>query len=380
MNKNRVTSSIGGERLEKLIEELEGHRKNVGESELRDEEKKKLDRSLGDAIDRLTMGTIVERLSTMNTMERGEDPTMEAVKKAFADRMVEGLREEKKGQQPGDVLVNRLMERLADNLPIGSGAEGRDAVRGAVDEVVAEAVKHHLGTALSPVRQEDPILEAVKEQVRQMVADGIARAKEPPRGLAEQMTEAIKTYNSFRETMGGLGAGLDEGKRSADLEKQRFDLDIKRMEMDERLGIHRINLELAVERAKAEGMSKLVDMVGGGIDSIGRSLGRAMMDGSLASPSGPGRAQPSSEPTEQTMDCPGCGQRAVHVSAEQVAQVRAGGVVDVRCQACGVSHTLGGPATSARPMPGRQGGTEEEQKEEGDEEEFGDETMVSVAR
>ena len=338
-----IGAVLGLERIKEAKEILKDQRDRVDSSNLGKDEKTQIRDSLTASIENLSLGTVAAQLAAASRVETGEDPAMREVHQLLAKKMVEGLKTE--NANPGNALVERLLFRLADQIPLAGDREERvDAVRAATDEVVAKVLTQTLGNAMGS--HSDPLRETLDDELKLMMASAIAKMKEPPPGFAEQIRGAVGTIEGAKTVLAGFGLGAPPPPDPA-LITQQTNIQLEKLKVEERLGMHRIDVEKAIDLEKAKSMGKIADLLSGAIGTVGQTLGRMMMSGDLGEEPAPARRQ---LPQAQTLTCPNCNENAIQVSAEIAASVQGGGGPhSVTCDHCGATHTVGGDGADAPP-------------------------------
>lgn len=384
--KNRIESALGLDRLTQMTQDLRDQQERIKADEGLDESsRKRMLQTMSDSMFALTTGSIMERMKAAERIEKGEDPVNDVLR-SWMGKHLEQVLDGGGRQSPGDVLMMRLMERAADAIPIGASQEQRrDAMSEALNEVAAEWVRERFGKAPSSGRESetDPIYAAARSQMQSLVQRALEQVNQPPPSAIDQVQHSIQTLSQMKELAEAMGwAGSGSPERQLELEKQKFELDLKRLDMEEKLGLYRIDQELTAEREKAQAMNNLVSLLGRGIETIGESLGRMIASGDFTeeAPAPAAMRQGNGARGVQHMECPDCGQRAIALPQAVLEAVQSGQVREVRCEHCGAVHTLGDSrASSNGHVPERDEDDEDGEGEE-EEDEGMEEVNVTVAR
>ena len=259
---------------------------------------------------------------------------------------------------------DRMIESMGNAKDEARAAEHRaDLVR--LEAQIAQLQEGRQGGVLDEISREllldrmrpDPLEGALRERVAERMMGTLEADAHPP-SLVDQVSHAANTLKDLRE-LSGLFAPPPS---AAGLTPERqMELELKKLELEERLAERRIDSETEAQKAKANSWTEITRMIGGALESVGKSLAAEMLaqSGALDQPTAAeagaaSRGDPAAhaagaadQSTEaKAVQCPDCQQQAIYVTPAMIEQAQRG-PVKVVCTSCGSHHTIGGEAPAA---------------------------------
>tara|TARA_Y100000296_G_scaffold24332_1_gene28726 strand:- start:1499 stop:2098 length:600 start_codon:yes stop_codon:yes gene_type:complete len=165
--------------------------------------------------------------------------------------------------------------------------------------------------------------------------------------------------------------------------EKNLELELKKLEVEQQIEMYRIQKQNENDAKKAAGLHEAVQMIGGAIESIGKSVASSLIQANSGGAPAPASMQMSppppvenyinyggqpepdavveddgSNPLVGQLECPDCGQNAVYITQDLYDRNMNGETIHVACVACGEQHTMGGdeenelpPETVGTPPP-----------------------------
>ena len=279
---------------------------------------------------------------------------------------------------------NRLLQQLNEAQQQARSAEGKAEYSRLENLIEGIKTNQNPGTHSDPLRdmalemaksailrqntdkEKDPVSLAYEQFIMNKTLSDLEGSQNPPT-VADQVGSAVETLRAIKELSTAFTPPPPPPQALGMSPEKNLELELKKLEVEQQIEMYRIQKQNENDAKKAAGLHEAVQMIGGAIESIGKSVASSMIQ---ANSNGPSRMQmappPSQAPTNYIdeseidqpsdevaaddgsnplvgrLDCPDCGQNTVYITQETYDKNMAGEVVDVACVSCGAQHTMGG--------------------------------------
>ena len=279
---------------------------------------------------------------------------------------------------------NRLLQQLNEAQQQARSAEGKAEYSRLENLIENIKTNQNPGTHSDPLRdmalemaksamlrqntdkEKDPVSLAYEQFIMNKTLSDLEGSQNPPT-VADQVGSAVETLRAIKELSTAFTPPPPPPQTLGMSPEKNLELELKKLEVEQQIEMYRIQKQNENDAKKAAGLHEAVQMIGGAIESIGKSVASSMIQANSNGPSRmqmappPSQApinyideseitQPSDEVAEDDgsnplvgrLDCPDCGQNTVYITQETYERNMAGEVVDVACVSCGAQHTMGG--------------------------------------
>ena len=289
---------------------------------------------------------------------------------------------------------NRLLQQLNEAQQQARSAEGKAEYSRLENLIEGIKTNQNPGTHSDPLRdmalemaksailrqntdkEKDPVSLAYEQFIMNKTLSDLEGSQNPPT-VADQVGSAVETLRAIKELSTAFTPPPPPPQALGMSPEKNLELELKKLEVEQQIEMYRIQKQNENDAKKAAGLHEAVQMIGGAIESIGKSVASSMIQ---ANSNGPSRMQmappPSQAPTNYIdeseiaqpgdevaaddgsnplvgrLDCPDCGQNTVYITQETYDRNMAGEVVAVACVSCGAQHTMGGEEEQEQPSNG----------------------------
>ena len=279
---------------------------------------------------------------------------------------------------------NRLLQQLNEAQQQARSAEGKAEYSRLENLIEGIKTNQNPGTHSDPLRdmalemaksailrqntdkEKDPVSLAYEQFIMNKTLSDLEGSQNPPT-VADQVGSAVETLRAIKELSTAFTPPPPPPQALGMSPEKNLELELKKLEVEQQIEMYRIQKQNENDAKKAAGLHEAVQMIGGAIESIGKSVASSMIQANSSGPSRMQMAPPSSQATRNfideseidqpsdevaaddgsnplvgRLDCPDCGQNTVYITQETYDKNMAGEVVDVACVSCGAQHTMGG--------------------------------------
>ena len=269
------------------------------------------------------------------------------------------------------------LENLIENIKTNQNpAAHSDPLREMAIEMAKSAISRQ-----NTEREKDPVSLAYEQFIMNKTLSDLEGSQNPPT-VADQVGSAVETLRAIKELSTAFSPPAPPPQALGMTPEKNLELELKKLEVEQQIEMYRIQKQNENDAKKAAGLHEAVQMIGGAVESIGKSIASSLIQ---ANSGGPSRMQmtppPAQTPTNfiddsqigqpgtgpdpdpdagpdvvvddgsnplvGRLDCPDCGQNTVYITQEIYEKNMAGETVNVACVSCGAQHTMGGEAEQA---------------------------------
>ena len=273
----------------------------------------------------------------------------------------------------GKAEYSRL-ENLIENIKTNQNPAGySDPLREMAIEMAKSAISRQ-----NTEKEKDPVSLAYEQFIMNKTLSDLEGSQHPPT-VADQVGSAVETLRAIKELSTAFSPPAPPPQALGMSPEKNLELELKKLEVEQQIEMYRIQKQNENDAKKAAGLHEAVQMIGGAIESIGKSVASSLIQANTGGPSRmemsppPAQApknfiddsqiaQPGAEPNADVdavveddgsnplvgrLDCPDCGQNTVYITQAIYDKNMAGETVNVACVSCGAQHTMGGEEEGA---------------------------------
>lgn len=231
-------------------------------------------------------------------------------------------------------------------------------------------------------KEKDPVSLAYEQFIMNKTLSDLEGSQNPPT-VADQVGSAVETLKAIKELSVAFTPPPPPPPAPGMSPEKNLELELKKLEVEQQIEMYRIQKQNENDAKKAAGLHEAVQMIGGAIESIGKSVASSLIQANSGGAPAPASMQMSppppvenyinyggqpepdavveddgSNPLVGQLECPDCGQNAVYITQDLYDRNMNGETIHVACVACGEQHTMGGdeenelpPETVGTPPP-----------------------------
>ena len=223
-------------------------------------------------------------------------------------------------------------------------------------------------------REKDPVSLAYEQFIMNKTLSDLEGSQNPPT-VADQVGSAVETLRAIKELSTAFTPPAPPPQALGMTPEKNLELELKKLEVEQQIEMYRIQKQTENDAKKAAGLHEAVQMIGGAIESIGKSVASSLIqantgnagnapaanlsrsspkpnnfidDSEIVQPEAMGGNGSSGDdnPLVGQLDCPDCGQQAVYVTQDLYNKNISGEAINVVCVQCGAQHVLEGVTPS----------------------------------
>ena len=225
-------------------------------------------------------------------------------------------------------------------------------------------------------KEKDPVSQAYEQFIMNKTLSDLEGSQHPPT-VADQVGSAVETLRAIKELSTAFSPPPPPPQALGMTPEKNLELELKKLEVEQQIEMYRIQKQNENDAKKAAGLHEAVQMIGGAVESIGKSIASSLIQANSGGPSRMEMAPPPSQapknfiddsqiaepgaspdavavagddgsnPLVGRLDCPDCGQNTVYITQAIYEKNMAGETVNVACVSCGAQHTMGGEGEEA---------------------------------
>ena len=262
----------------------------------------------------------------------------------------------------GKAEYSRL-ENLIENIKTNQNpAAHSDPLREMAIEMAKSAISRQ-----NTEKEKDPVSLAYEQFIMNKTLSDLEGSQNPPT-VAAQVGSAVETLRAIKELSTAFTPPPPPPQALGMTPEKNLELELKKLEVEQQIEMYRIQKQNENDAKKAAGLHEAVQMIGGAIESIGKSVASSLIqanvgnapaanlsmsapqpnnfidDSEIVQPSAMGGNGSGADdnPLVGQLDCPDCGQQAVYVTQDLYNKNISGEAVNVVCVSCGAQHVLEG--------------------------------------
>ena len=266
------------------------------------------------------------------------------------------------------------LENLIESIKTNQNpAAHSDPLRDMAIEMAKSAISRQ-----NTEKEKDPVSLAYEQFIMNKTLSDLEGSQNPPT-VADQVGSAVETLRAIKELSTAFTPPAPPPQTIGMSPEKTLELELKKLEVEQQIEMYRIQKQNENDAKKAAGLHEAVQMIGGAIESIGKSVASSLIQANSGGPSRMEMAPPPSQapknfiddsqvaepgaspgaspdavveddgsnPLVGRLDCPDCGQNTVYITQAIYEKNMAGEAVNVACVSCGAQHTMGGEEEEA---------------------------------
>ncbi len=267
------------------------------------------------------------------------------------------------------------LENLIENIKTNQNpAAHSDPLREMAIEMAKSAISRQ-----NTEKEKDPVSLAYEQFIMNKTLADLEGSQNPPT-VADQVGSAVETLRAIKELSTAFSPPAPPPQALGMTPEKNLELELKKLEVEQQIEMYRIQKQNENDAKKAAGLHEAVQMIGGAIESIGKSVASSLIqanvgnapaanlsmsapqpnnfidDSEIVQPEAMGGSESGGgdNPLVGQLDCPDCGQQTVYVTQDLYNKNLSGEAVNVVCVSCGAQHVLEGatpPDETEAPPP-----------------------------
>jgi len=266
----------------------------------------------------------------------------------------------------GKAEYSRL-ENLIENIKTNQNpAANSDPLRDMAIEMAKSAISRQ-----NTEKEKDPVSLAYEQFIMNKTLSDLEGSQHPPT-VADQVGSAVETLRAIKELSTAFTPPPPPPQALGMTPEKNLELELKKLEVEQQIEMYRIQKQTENDAKKAAGLHEAVQMIGGAIESIGKSVASSLIQANVGNAPAANLSMSAPQPNNfiddseivqpeamggngsgggdnplvGQLDCPDCGQQAVYVTQDLYNKNISGEAINVVCVSCGAQHVLEGVTPS----------------------------------